>query len=175
MRGNFGLKIQTRACQIILQHKREKLNREKGYQKLPGSENGMPGNLSTYFPGSVTQPCAIGKGDSGNKVECMNMKVQTSVTKPLFLENSSATENLSDLGTRFVKDQPTLSPSCKAFGLESNLKNNKFDNNIRIRYQQTMINGKVFRQTVYMVNKVYNNIMYSQLQKRESTGASFLY
>ena len=64
----------------------------------------------------------------------MNMKVQTSVTKPLFLENSSATENLSDLGTRFVKDQPTLSPSCKAFGLESNLKNNKFDNNIRTRY-----------------------------------------
>ena len=49
----------------------------------------MPGNLSTKSLG--LKPCAIRKGDSGNKVECMNTKVQTSVTKPFFLENSSAT------------------------------------------------------------------------------------
>ena len=57
----------------------------------------------------------------------MNTKVQTSVTKPFFLENSSATENLTDLDTRFVRDQPTLPPSCRALGLEFNLKNNRFD------------------------------------------------
>jgi len=75
----------------------------------------------------------------------MNTKVQTSVTKPFFLENSSATENLTDLDTRFVRDQPTLPPSCRALGLEFNLKNNRFDIIIISYYYQTMIVDQAFR------------------------------